>query len=364
MNRNRFLSWLRDRRGAATVLLLVMLASLLGILSVVIDTSRLMALKAQMQTAVDAAAHAGVLAMIDGAGDGARDVAVQYGLKNFAEADGVVILPEDVTFGVWDRNSWTFTPLASAVGADAIHVEARRGVINYLAWILGVPKSGAWAEATAWAAAPVSESDCVKPWALPEELLDINNDNTVEDWEVDQAMGTEFTLKSATGGAGDELGASGIPSFFYPVVLPPFWDASTEEYIDISGEGGAAEYREDIGTCNPHNVGVGDSLLVEPGNMPGPTVQGARDLCTQIIDTYCYGPDGELGVKIIAGFWNSDTDPIGRSAVEVATLAAFRLIQVYPQGQHGVVVGIFEEMITDGNIGPGATTLVRPILVR
>lgn len=364
MNIERFSSWVRDRRGAAVVLLVVMLAALLGILSVVIDTSRIMALKAEMQTAVDAGALAGILALSEGAGDGSRDVAIEYALKNFAEAQGVVVLPEDVTFGIWDRWNWTFIPLPSAAGADAIDVQARRNVINYLAWILGVPRSGAWARATAWDAAPVSEAPCVKPWALPEELLDLNNDDTVENWEVDEAIGDEFTLKSATGGNADTLTASGIPSFFYPVVLPPFWDASTQEYVDPAPQGGAAIYRENIATCLTELVGVGDSLLVEPGNMPGPTVQGATDLCATIVDTFCYGPDGELGVKIIAGFWDSDEDPIGRASVVVSTLAAFRLVQVYSQGQHGVVVGVFEEMITTGAVGSGATTAHKIILVR
>jgi hypothetical protein len=364
MNSNRFLFWVRDRRGAAVVLLIVMLAALLGILSVVIDTSRIMALKAEMQTAVDAGALAGVMALSDGAGDGSRQVAIDYALRNFAEAEGVVVLPEDVTFGIWDRWNWTFNPLPSAAGADAIDVQARRGVVNYLAWILGIPRSGAWARATAWAAAPVSEAPCVKPWALPEELLDLNNDNTVDDWEVDEAIGDEFTLKSAVGGNADSLTSSGLPSFFYPVVLPPFWDATTQDYVDPAPQGGAAPYRENISTCLGELVGVGDSLLVEPGNMPGPTVQGATDLCAAVIDTYCYDADGNIGVKIIAGFWDSDVDPIGRSAVEVATLAAFRLTRVYSQGQHGVIVGIFEEMVTTGAVGPGGSTAVKIILVR
>ena len=364
MSSRRFVFSVRDRRGAAVVLLIVMLAALLGILSVVIDTSRLLALKAQMQTAVDASALAGVMALSEGAGDGSRDVAIEYALKNYAEAVGVEVLPEDVTFGIWDRWNWTFIPLPSSAGADAIDVQARRSVINYLAWILGIPRSGAWARATAWSAAPVSEAPCVKPWALPEELLDLNNSDEVEDWEVDAAIGREFTLKSATGGNTDSLSASGIPSFFYPVVLPPFWDATTQDYVDPAPQGGADAYRDNIATCLPELVGVGDSLLVEPGNMPGPTVQGARNLCASIVDTYCLGPDGELGVKIIAGFWDSDDDPIGRTAVVVATLAAFRLERVYSEGQHGVVVGRFEEMVTTGALGSGATTAYKIILVR
>jgi hypothetical protein len=354
----------RDRRGAAAVLLAVMIIALLGVAAVTVDVSRLLAIRAELQTAVDAAALAGVIELAGGGGDASRYVAIDYANRNFAENDPVVVQPENVTFGIWDPFASTFTPLPNAAGANAIDVWASKEVGNFLAWALNILRSTAATRATAWAAAPVGETSCVKPWALPEELLDENNDNVVEEWEVANAIGREFVLKSATGGAGDELGVSGIPSFFYPVVLPPFYDASTGQYVDISGMTGANEYRNNIGTCNPNPVGVGDSLLVEPGNMPGPTVQGARQLCAAIIATYCYDANGELGVPLIAAFWNSDINPIGRRAVEVATIGGFRLMRVYPEAQHGVVVGRFERMIDGGSIGSGATTLIRPILVR
>ncbi|MDX1429518.1 MAG: hypothetical protein R3282_04475, partial [Rhodothermales bacterium] len=265
----------------------------------------------------------------------------------------------------------TFTPLPNAVGANAIDVRTSKQVGSYFAWALNFFDISAAAAATGWAASPVGESACSKPWAIPEELLDEDNNGIVEQWEVDLAVSThrEFVLKGGTGGNTPDFSETGIPSFFYPVVLPPFFDASTGEYIDISGEGGAAEYRESIGECDPNPVGVGDSLMVEPGNMPGPTVQGARDLCGEIVDTYCnpsglYSPDGYPGMPIIAGFWDSDVAPVGRSAVEVATMGAFRLLRVYPQGQHGVVVGRFERFIAPGEVGTESTTLIRPILVR
>lgn len=359
---------LRDRRGAAVLLLLAMMIALMGILSVVIDTSRLMALKSQMQTAVDAAALAGAFAIVDGAGDGARDVAIAYALKNYAEAEGVVVEPEDITFGVWDRDNWTFVPLPSAVGADAIDVQARRDVTNYLAWILGAPRSGAWARATAWTEAPVSETDCVKPWSIPMELIDANNDDTVEDWEIDAAVGDEFTLKSGT----DDLDGSGIPSFFYAVVLPPFYDASRGEYRDVTRDKGGADYRQNISECDENPVGVGDSLVVEPGEMGGPTIQGARALCGEIVNTYCnpagtYSPDGRPGMPIIATLWDSDVDPIGRKNVRVASLGSFRVVRAWKEPEpndYAVVVGRFERMSASGTVSGNASTVSRTILVR
>lgn len=360
-----------DERGAAAVLMVVVTFAMLGVAAVTIDVTRLMALRAELQTAVDAAALAGALELAGGGGDASRDTALAYAKRNTAENDSVRVEPEAVVFGVWNPIARRFTALPDAVGANAIDVRTRKEVGSYFGWVLSFLHISAAAAATAWAASPVAESDCVKPWAIPEELLDENNNGIVEEWEVDLAVDTqrEFVLKGGAGGQAPDFSDTGIPSFFYPVVLPPFYDASSGEYRDLSGEAGADEYREAIGTCDPNPIGVGDSLLVEPGNMPGPTVQGATALCGEIVATYCnpsgrYSADGRPGIPIIAGFWDSDVTPIGRTSVEVATLGAFRLLQVYSQGQHGVVVGRFERFITPGEVGTQSTTLIRPILVR
>lgn len=353
------------------MLMVVVMVAVMGVAAVTIDVTRLMAIRAELQTAMDAAALAGALELGQGGGDASRDTAIAYANRNTAETDTVQLQPDSVVFGNWDPLNRTFTPLPNAVGANAIDVRTSKPVGTYFGWVLNFFDVSAAAGATAWAASPVSESRCVKPWAVPEELLDEDNDGTVEQWEVDLAVNTqrEFVLKGGAGGNSPDFSDTGIPSFFYPLVLPPFYDASTGEYRDLSGEGGAAEYRESIATCDPNPIGVGDSVMVEPGNMPGPTVQGARKLCGEIVGSYCnpsglYSPDGEPGMPIIAGFWDSDVDPIGRSAVEVATLGAFRLMRVYSESQHGVVVGRFERFISSGGVGTESTTLIRPILVR
>jgi Flp pilus assembly protein TadG len=360
-----------SERGAAAVLMVVVMLAVMGVAAVTIDVTRLMALRAELQTAVDAAALAGALELAAGGGDASRDTALSYASRNTAETDTVRVSPQSVEFGVWDPEAMTFTALPNAVGANAINVSTRKNVGTYFAWVMNFLDVSAAARATAWSASPIGATNCVKPWAIPEELLDDNNDGIVQEEEVELAILSqrEFVLKGGTGGGTPDSMQSGIPSFFYPVVLPAFWDAGTGQYVDLSGEGGADEYRDAISDCDPNPIGVGDSLLVEPGNMPGPTVQGARNLCGEVVATYCnpsgmYSPDGEPGIPIIAAFWDSDVDPTGRASVEVSTLGAFRLIQVYSQGQHGVVVGRFERLIAQGEVGNQQTNLIRPILVR
>ncbi|UCF20182.1 MAG: hypothetical protein JSU87_01880 [Gemmatimonadota bacterium] len=365
---------LREERGAAAVLLAVMLVALLSVLAVTIDGTRLMTLRAELQTAVDAAALAGAIELALGGGDNAENVAIAYAAQNDAEGIPVAIGPDDVTFGVWDDVARTFTPLPSSIGANALEVTASREVNNWVAWIINHLTGTPGARATAWAEAPVGATDdCVKPWAIPEELLDVNGDGDIEQWEVDQKIqnNEEFILKSATGTTADELDAtSGIPSFFYPVVLPPVFDCTVTgpercaegEYQDV--QGGAAIYRDNIASCFPGTISQQDSLLVEPGNMPGPTVQGARQFCPRISGNACLNADGSQGVPMIATFWDSEVDPLGRTQVEVARLGSFLLWEVYSEGQHGVVVGRFVEEAVPGEVGRGATTLRTPILTR
>lgn len=193
--------------------------------------------------------------------------------------------------------------------------------------------------------------------------MDVSGDGIVNDWEVKQAteQQREFVLKGSSTGEADF--ETGYPSFFYPVVLPPLWDESEQAYNDLSGETGAADYRDNIAACDPNPVGVGDSLLVEPGNMPGPTIQGARALCDQLVGTYCYD-ENNMHPTIIAAFWDSDVAPIGRTTVGVARLGSFQLVQVYNQKDHAVVIGRLQSFVAPGRVGSAATNVHRVILVR
>jgi hypothetical protein len=363
-----------NRRGAAAALFLVMTMALLGVMAVTIDITRLMAIRAELQTAADAAALAGAIELLNGGGDASRDTAIAYAARNTAETDSVVIAPEDVIFGTWDPLTNTFTALPGAGGADAIEVKARKVVGNWFAWALNIIDARAGVRAIAWAEAPIDETrECVKPWAIPVDMLETDGFEGISQNDVDMAiaLNKRFVLKSASGQKAEELVAeSGIPSFFYPVVLPPSFKCDVDgpercaegHYQDA--QGGANAYRNNIATCSNELVGSQDSLTVEPGNMPGPTVQGARQFCPRIDGTWCLNDDGTQGVPMIAAFWDKDDNPIGRTEIEVSLMGCFNLMEVYPQGSHGVIVGEIVECRTTGSVGTQATNLVKPILVR
>jgi Flp pilus assembly protein TadG len=69
-----------SERGAAAVLMVVVMLAVMGVAAVTIDVTRLMALRAELQTAVDAAALAGALELATGGGDASRDTALSLRL--------------------------------------------------------------------------------------------------------------------------------------------------------------------------------------------------------------------------------------------------------------------------------------------
>jgi len=88
----------------------------------------------------------------------------------------------------------------------------------------------------------------------------------VTSYQAPQDIGLSITLK-----VGNPQQAI-APGQFFPVCYPPL------DYPGGSPETGADIYREWIAECEPYTVGPGDRLLMQPGNMVGPTTQGMADL--------------------------------------------------------------------------------------
>jgi hypothetical protein len=88
----------------------------------------------------------------------------------------------------------------------------------------------------------------------------------VTSYQAPGDVGTLLTLKVGT--PQDAV----APGQFLPVCYPPL------DFPDGSPETGASIYRQWISECEPYTVGPGDRLLLEPGNIVGPTRQGMEDL--------------------------------------------------------------------------------------
>jgi hypothetical protein len=273
------------------------------------------------------------------------------------------------------------------------------------------------ARAIAWADAPVNNSaGCIKPIAVPyaQLMYRINLKrgiaNTPDDsgmyrpWDNDVDLDTlnnmteaerTFSLKIGAGnGIQDTLGyANGN---YQAVKLGEYWDVSTGQVANPGPDNGGDAYKNHLsgGTC--YNLTVGDSLETESGNMAGPTICGAvgnaycnsasgSGICatlpgatdnTQRTDpTFgeCRKANGSVGVDIKAALYRCMSACSGASKVEVSLLGSFTLKKIYPEGstpqmaaqfEKAEIVGIFKPVGDPGSVGPGATTLTRPILVK
>ncbi len=365
------LRWPLDEKGATIVLVAVMMLSLLGLMAVAVEASRLFASKSQMQTAADAAALSAAVAVIRGDTLAAPDSAVAYALANQADA---AAMSEDsaVLFGVWDPASRAFAPQATPSGANAIRVRTGQTRANLIAWVFGAPSLKVQALSIAMFGGTVTSTICNKPMAVGTAAIDTNEDGVITQGELDQALAqAEIVLKPAQS-------PEPATSFYYAVVLPPFYDASEGTYLalDDSVMTGDA-LRTNIATCNPDLVGAGDSLLTKPGNTFGPVLQGLTALCGEIVAETCnpsgaFSPDGLPGIPVIAPLWDSRFPPRGNNPVEIMALAAFRITRVVvidldPSMSEDLRVevrGRFIRMTNSGTVAPGVGLLQRPFIVR
>jgi hypothetical protein len=416
------LRW-RARRGAIVVLLGIMAVTLMSISAISIDFSRLWALRNELQTSADAAAHAGALQLLPpNLAANAIQVATSYAAANNAMQGSVTV--DSVIEGDWDDASRTFTPGAPV---DAISVTVSRQSTGLMMSLLGVAQPRIKARAIGWADAPVNNSSgCIKPVAVPFDALmsRINNyrgiANTpdtnglyrpfdqVADMAALSAMSTTlrtFALKFGTGTISDTLGQ--ISGSYQAVQLGEKWDVSTGLPASPGPVGGANAFKDNMagGTC--YSLQVGDSLLTQSGLGDGqPAICGAwpgaqgcggansingPGICSvirgdqqdpQSIDQSssrfgdCEDGSGNVGIDMKAAFYRCSSGCTGQSTVEVSLLGSFTLMKVYPDNpknnptpynpnfSKAEIVGIFKPITDVGTVGPGSTTLVRPIIVR
>lgn len=404
---------LKVRRGAVVVILGIMAVALMSISAISIDFSRLWTLRNELQTSADAGAHAGAIQLLPPNNAGtAATVAVSYANVNLAMQGTVTV--DSVLLGDWDDVTRTFTP--GAPHTDAVSVTVSRQSTGLVMSLMGVTQPRLKARAIAWADAPVSTSSgCMKPVAVPftqlmwriniergiantpdtsgmyrsfdpvNDMAALNNMTAVE---------RTFSLKIGSGQLADTLGH--MSGNYQAVKLGKYWDVSTGTLASPGPDnGGANAFRGHMSGSTCHSLAVGDSLITEPGNMAGPTICGAvgnahcnpapgPGICASLPgetdntatthSTYgdCRDANGNVGVDIKAAFYRCVTGCNGRSTVEVSLLGSFTMTKVYPANSKNQspsfdkaqIVGIFKPIDDPGTVGPGSTTLVRPILVK
>jgi Flp pilus assembly protein TadG len=406
---------LKNRKGIFIVLFGLLFMVLMAAAAMAIDMSRIWTMRNELQTAADAGALAGAVQLNPphqrGGASGQKviDSVTWMAKRNMALYDTVHV--DAVHGGVWDDAAQTFTDVANWNNATAVQVTVSHGTNKLIMGALGIAAPRVSARATAWANAPVDNSNCMKPWTMPYTvLMDLVNRRRVADGtltgdpdsfanltrdftDYDRTLlgnmsdaERSFTLKMGSNANGlvDPVPGSTMPGNFQAVQLPRHWSADGTPWPDgtPSPGGGAQEYREAIEGTECFPLGVGDILDVKPGDMVGPTLQAVEKenpgdlnyICASIVTSNdatngnCINDNGGVGVDIKTAFHQCLSGCNGASTVTVRMIGSFTLSKMYKDKgatwDKAQIVGIFKPLASTGPVGAGPTTIQKIILVR
>ena len=270
---------LRDERGMTLVMVATGLVAFLSATMLAVDVGMLMVARTEAQSAADAGALAGAVALgwDDYDDRSPTGPAVQNAIAAATAADNGVmnaqtsVIAEDVTF-----------PTINQIRVRVQRSGARGNPLTtFIAPMFGIPTVDLGAVATA-EVAPANAMTCVKPFTVPDKWIERqtppwdpndtfdafdNKGNPLADPDVyipigqtgytgysnKTDLGTLITLKAANG-------TNLAPSTYFPYAM--------------GGVTGGDEYEWNIGHCNQTLMGYDQLILSEPGNMIGPTASG------------------------------------------------------------------------------------------
>jgi hypothetical protein len=403
------------------VLFGILFTALMAAAAMAIDFSRIWAMRNELQTSADASSLAGAVQLSTTKNSITEvDSAARY----FAAANramGAPVTVDLVHLGQWDD---TGTPpngfIDGAVPYNAVKVKVSHSTSGLIMSALGITAPTVHATAIAWADAPVSTTNCIRPWAIPYEVLmgrvnrlrlddpSISGDpysrtnltrafDPIKDMAAlrnGSASDLRFDLKlgqnsNANNGTISDSLVNGQPGNFQAVALPKYWDFGTQSLANPGPDRGGSAYSDAIAGKNCYSISIGDSLMTETGNKVGPTVTAADKsdpktapfgICDSIIDNKadtltngrCMNASSAsgYGVEIKAAFYFCPSSCGGRSVVSVNLLGSFTLEKIYPNSDpkgtwdKAEIRGVFNPVSDIGPVGGTATTLRRVILVK
>ena len=194
------------------------------------------------------------------------------------------------------RSRLSPTGLNNRVRVHVYRTSARGNPLQTLMGrFFGVDTANIDAVATA-EASPANAMTCVKPFTIPDK------------WIEKQDPGGWDSLNSTFDMYDNHGNPLSTPDVYIPPITPGYtgYNAERDKGMEImiragtgnninpsfyfsyamGGVTGGDEYRWNIANCNTTMMGCGDLLLMEPGNMVGPTTQGIDDLIAQDPDAY------------------------------------------------------------------------------
>ena len=280
-----------DESGMSLVYVAIGFMTFMAASTLAIDVGMFMTARNQAQNAADAGALSGVTALVrnswtDRTPSGpAVQSAIDTAKKNGVMGSAPSVLTTDVTFPNDPAGN------ANRVKVDVFRTTSRTNAIpTLIGSLLGVNTVDIAATATA-EASPANAMTCVKPFMIPNKWIENSDANGKADgpWTPDSTfdlvdkkgnplpnpdvyIGEDpgFTGYTVANDVGLQLvlragtGSQANPSFYYSWKMP--------------GDTGGDFYRENIANCNTTVMVSGNTIIQEPGDMSGPTVQGVQSL--------------------------------------------------------------------------------------
>src|SRR5262245_126750 len=321
----------RGQRGSTIVLVALGMVVFLGFAALAIDAGMLYTARAQCQNSADAGALACGGYMLTGNNLNAGAVnriktrGVDFANYNSVLSQPVTITSADVTVDLNLKRCRVCVPRTAARGNP---------VPTYFARVL----NRNWVDVSACATAEIANaqtSNCIKPWALPDAYVDGNGNGVYDPGEYYEKGVTSYGTNYRNNGfdvgfqlivkQADPTNAI-APGQFFPIDLP----------IPNSPDTGGDRYRDNISSCNPTTISIGDVLYTENGNMIGPTKQGVEELIDQDpnavwddsvgqVQGSAYGAAGSPRIIRIPFFDPADPPVSGKTTVTVTNIASLFL---------------------------------------
>ena len=375
-----------DRRGAIVVMTGVFIIAIMLISAISVDASRIFAAKNELQTAADAAALAGAVQLLKDSST-AADTALAYAARNRVEQDSILLV--EVERGVWHAADRYFE--ANAEPWDAVRVTTRASLPLSLARVFGDSTVLVESSAVAWSSAPIAETGCAKPLAVPYgRLIDAlypgqawtGMDLTDDDIRRLREMPiSERQLWLPYGSSPDDTTWYHHPTDdeYFPVDIDSSWargDPFTHSRDSVAGN----DFRSYVvgpptGRCS-RMVSPGDEIRSEPGNKMNAIRDGIDDLCQHESGTFngfqCIRDGNPIDIPMKVLFWEDDEllwqNP-SRAVMRVKLAGSFVFQEIDVDGSdtemQGALLGYFDVLRDFGAVDDTApSTLVRPVLVR
>ncbi len=127
-----------NRRGAVVIIAAVLMVVFMSMVSFAVDMGYVATVQTQLQRAADGAALAAAAEMNRSGLSAAITRAQQIGTLNTSSAGPISIPTSNVTFGVWNLTTRSFTPSAPGAGGNAVRVRITQTPNLFFARAMGI----------------------------------------------------------------------------------------------------------------------------------------------------------------------------------------------------------------------------------